>query len=255
MSKTRSGNAFRLTAHAPLSALLRSLERAGWGELHGRKFGGVRSVLRALTARLPDKSGEGLVTVFQLQMAAGLGEKWTRVCLHKLEDLGIIRWTRGGIISGKPHASWIRVQKTRLLELIKKARHISDKRTRANNEARDKRLRKITGAVRFMFRTRNADVHAVVNTDLLSSKEGSISGASLPSSQASAKLSGSSEQSYPDVSRRVREAGINARFLAAAHEDSKRRAFLKRMEELQKTGLSAMEATKRLLFEGSRKQI
>lgn len=110
------------TAFWPLPSLLRSLSRAGWGDLAGREYQGVRSTLTALANRLPDKSAEGLATAEQISAAAGLSERWVRRCLTVLEDLGLITWQRGGVIDGRPAPSFFQVVKTRLVALIGKAR-------------------------------------------------------------------------------------------------------------------------------------
>lgn len=112
-----------LTAHRPLPSLLLSLERAGWGPLAGHDLQGVRSVLQGLVARLPHKAGQGTLTEAQVADAAGRSLRWTRRCLHVLEDLGVIEeWRRGGVVSGTPQPSWLRVSKRRLVELIESAR-------------------------------------------------------------------------------------------------------------------------------------
>src|SRR5699024_151837 len=111
------------TAHWPLSSLLRSLARAGWGELSGREWQGVRSVLRAVVDSVPDRAGEGHVTEPQVAQRAGLSLRWTRHCLHLLEDLGVIaQWRRGGIVAGRPAPSWLRLSKRALVALVEAAR-------------------------------------------------------------------------------------------------------------------------------------
>lgn len=112
----------RVNAGEPLPLLLRRAARAGWGDLAGREWQGVRSTLAALAARLPDKSGAGLITAWDISQAAGLSERWTRRCLGVLEDIGVIIWNRGGIVRGAPQPSYIRVAKSKLVELIVGAR-------------------------------------------------------------------------------------------------------------------------------------
>lgn len=130
-----------LTAHAPTPALIRSLRRAGWGPLGGREWQGVRSTLDGLAALLPDRSGEGLVTVPQIARSAGLGERWTRRCLGVLEDLGVITWTRGGIDStGRPVPSGMRIVRRVLLDLIAQARPLRDAAVAAARAATAARL-------------------------------------------------------------------------------------------------------------------
>lgn len=112
-----------LTAQRSLPSLLTSLQRAGWGPLAGRDLAGVRAVLVGLTARLPHKSAQGMVTEYQIADAAGKSLRWTRRCLHVLEDLGVIEdWRRGGVVAGEPQPSWLRVSKRRLVELVQSAR-------------------------------------------------------------------------------------------------------------------------------------
>ncbi|HWB38009.1 MAG TPA: hypothetical protein VHA75_18485 [Rugosimonospora sp.] len=138
-----------LTAHAPTPALLRSLQRAGWGPLGGREWQGVRSTLGGLASLLPDRSGEGLATVPQIASTAGLGERWVRRCLGVLEDLGVITWTRGGIDeTGTPVPSGFRIAKRVLLDLIAQARPIRDAAVQAARSATAARL----AAARFLRR-------------------------------------------------------------------------------------------------------
>lgn len=121
-----------------LPALVDALARAGWGILAGRQGGAVRSILRALAQHLPDGSATGLVTVPQIADMAGLGERWTRDTLGVLERAGIITWTRGGIIDGRPRPSIIRVNKRAIAGLVNDARrrHACTLRGRASSFAR-----------------------------------------------------------------------------------------------------------------------
>lgn len=118
MSKSKTPTAFW-----SLPSLLRSLSRAGWGELSAREFQGVRAVLAGLADVLPDKSARGSTTAFQISLTAGRCEKTVRTALARLEELGIIVWYRGGIIDGRPQPSFIEVVKAQLVELISRARH------------------------------------------------------------------------------------------------------------------------------------
>ena len=113
-----------LTAHRPTDSLMTSLARAGWGDLTGRQLQGVRSTLRALVDLLPHASGQGEATAAQIADASGLSERWTRRCLHLLEDAGLITWHRGGVAYGRPQPSAFRVVKTALVALIKGARPV-----------------------------------------------------------------------------------------------------------------------------------
>ncbi|MFC8733584.1 hypothetical protein ACFT5B_14240 [Luteimicrobium sp. NPDC057192] len=125
----------RPTPNASWSApsLMTSLSNAGWGELNGRSMQGVRSVLHGLVAQLPHRSAAGKATVMDIADRAGLSMKWTARCLHLLEDLGVIEWTRGGITiesASKRHGTpgWIRIVKHKLVELIFAARPWHDER-------------------------------------------------------------------------------------------------------------------------------
>lgn len=113
--------AIALTAHAPTPALLTRLANAGWGELGGRSWQGVRSVLEAVARSLPYKSAAGMTSAPQIAARAGLSERWVRRCLTLLEELEIISWHRGMVIEGKPTPSHIRINKQRIVDLIKLA--------------------------------------------------------------------------------------------------------------------------------------
>ena len=128
------------TAYWPTPSLIRSLSRAGWGTLGGHSMKGVRATLRALVDLLPDKSGYGSATAWQLAHAAGQSDKWTRGCLKVLEDMGVIKWTRGGIIDGRPEPSFFQIVKSALVDLIKTARHASDTARKDHKKKTDERL-------------------------------------------------------------------------------------------------------------------
>lgn len=152
------------TAHAPLPALVTSLARAGWGDLAGREWQGVRSVLRALVDSLPHRSGEGFVTEPQVAERAGLSLRWTRRCMHLLEDLGVVvDWRRGGVIAGRPAPSWLRLSKRFLLALIEAARPLREAATAAR---RAQTLHRIAGLanVRRNRRSGHAALGAVLPT-------------------------------------------------------------------------------------------
>lgn len=128
--------------------LVVSLSNSGWGELSGRSMQGVRSTLHALVACLPYGSGAGKATAYDVASRAGLSLKWTTRCLHLLEDLGVIEWTRGGITiesaskrTGRP--GWFRIVKRRLVELVMLARPINDEKTRAYRAETLERIRSI----------------------------------------------------------------------------------------------------------------
>lgn len=128
------------TAYWPTPSLIRSLSRAGWGTLGGHSMKGVRATLRALVDLLPDKTGYGTATAWQLAHAAGQSDKWTRGCLKVLEDMGVITWTRGGIIDGRPAPSFFQIVKSALVNLIKAARHASDTARKDHKKKTDERI-------------------------------------------------------------------------------------------------------------------
>ena len=66
------------------------------------------------------------VTAEQLAAAAGYSVGWTRTRLHWLEDLGILTWTRGGIVDGRPTPSRMRIDKRALLAVLSTARALRD---------------------------------------------------------------------------------------------------------------------------------
>lgn len=122
--------AMRLTAGAPTSVLISSLARSYWGVLDGAEWRAARSVLQAL-ALAPsskeaisrfDDEGKVFSTASQLQRISGYCERWTRIALQTLEEMGVIRWTRGMIVSGNPTSSLFIVIKRKLVELIGFAR-------------------------------------------------------------------------------------------------------------------------------------
>ena len=133
----------RVTAGAPLDVLVKCLARADWGVLQGREFNGVRNVLRALADLLPSWSGEGVATVFQISRVCGHCTRWVRVVLHWLEDADLIVWWRGGVFQGTPRPGLIRVNKWRLVELIRAARPVHDACQKAQQERTRARIAKL----------------------------------------------------------------------------------------------------------------
>ena len=136
-----------LTASAPTRDLLGALARRGWGDLAGPQWRGLHNVLRALVDVLPYRSGVGQTTAGQLADVACLSERWTRYLLGELESLGLITWTRGGVIAGRPQPSLIRLDKRALLALIHGARARLDEiraKRAARTTARLRGLRMVT---------------------------------------------------------------------------------------------------------------
>ena len=106
---------------APVRALWGQLEGLEhWGVLDGRSMRGVRDVLRVLCHA--QHSRAVVITGRQLAKRVGLSERWTRRCLHVLEALGIVRWTRGHIEQGRPRPGWITVRAGRLAQVVRHAR-------------------------------------------------------------------------------------------------------------------------------------
>lgn len=134
------------TAHWKVRSLLQSLSRAGWGDLAGREWQGVRSTLSGLADQVHRESGQGWTTAYQVAQSAGLSERWVRHCLGLLEDGGFITWSRGGVIDGAPQPSYFRIVKTRLVDLIRAARPMKDAADRARRVATGKRI----GHMRFI---------------------------------------------------------------------------------------------------------
>lgn len=129
------------TAGTPTYRLMLDLERAGWGDLAGADFRGVRIVLSVLGRMLPSGSAQDLATAEQIAAAAGYSERWTRRCLQALEEIGVLTWRRGGIADGKPQPSWFRIEKKVLVALIGIARKARDKALEALRERTANRIR------------------------------------------------------------------------------------------------------------------
>lgn len=112
----------QLTPGAPLPVLVAAYARAGWIGLDTADVRCPRAILDAFTRLLDPRSGQGFVTVSQIADAACYSERHVRTMLAVLEAMGLISWTRGGIREGRPEPSIIRVAKTVLLDLIRRAR-------------------------------------------------------------------------------------------------------------------------------------
>ena len=129
-----------VTAAWSLDRLVTSLARAGWGEvLDGACNAGLQRVLHALADLLPWEAGEGRLTRAQVADAASMSARWAGHCLRRLEDLGVIVWHRGWLDRGRPRAGWIRVEKSRLAELVRDARgHLDERREQRRAATRDR---------------------------------------------------------------------------------------------------------------------
>ena len=131
------------TAKWPTASLMRSLARAGWSDvlLEDRA---CRAILRGLVDRYAsDESGVAVATLWQIGDAAGYRSKfWISRALGKLEESGIITWERGGIVRGKHVPSHFTVIKTKLVELIYKARKLRPAREAAHYAREAERIQR-----------------------------------------------------------------------------------------------------------------
>lgn len=152
-------------------ALVTALDRAGWGDIAGHDFRGVRGTLFALCRVVENKSGQGKATAWQIAERAGYSERWTRRCLAVLEELQLIEWHRGGVVEGKPVPSWFRVSKRALLLLVAAARKVATERRSAQEQATRGRISKYRLTRTRGHQTRRSD-HAELRTALLSIEEG-----------------------------------------------------------------------------------
>lgn len=203
------------TARNETRVLVGSLARAGWGELGGREWQGVRSVLRAIVDLLPYRSGEGLVTASQVAEAAGLSDRWVRRCMHVLEDAGVIAWHRGGVIDGRPQPSIVRVSKRAVVALIEAARPLREARDTVRRAATLARLRELrTGYVRARARYRRRSSHAELTASPRPYRGGDTPGA--PPGAARAAPSG--PVGVPDWVREAMSQPTAAARLAAMTE-------------------------------------
>lgn len=155
-----------VNARAPLPALLTSIANAGWGDLGGREFQGLRTTLHALAASLPYYSAQGLTTVPQIAQRAGLSTRWVSRCLHLLEDLGLIVWRRGGIANGEPVPSFMRVMKTALLDLIDAARPLREAADLARRQITARRIAGVKWAQQQRRERLPRSDHAELNANL-----------------------------------------------------------------------------------------
>ena len=110
-----------INSETPAAVMVQSMARAGWGELGGNEWQGVRSTLTAIVARTRGRRGYMDATVWQVSQSAGLSTRWTARCLRILEGLGIITWNRGVLRDGSPTAGFIQVNKPILLRFVREA--------------------------------------------------------------------------------------------------------------------------------------
>lgn len=141
------------------------VDRAGWGDLRGKQFHGMRAILRGLASHVDHRSGAGVATVAQIADASGgYSERWARHLLAELETIGAIAWTRGGVQHGRPVPSHFRVNKAWLVALaagavLQLAAILEARRVRTN-----RRIAGLNFTTRGRYRRRS--VHAEPGTGL-----------------------------------------------------------------------------------------
>ena len=125
--------------------LVHALGRAEWGPLTGAEFRGTRTVLETLAQIMhferKGRRASTTATARQISERSGYSERWTRVCLQRLEDSGLLQWERGGVIEGAPKPSRFRIVKTVLCDWIAAARTLHDERMHRYIEETRRRLR------------------------------------------------------------------------------------------------------------------
>lgn len=166
------------TAAWPVHSLMTSLANAGWGIISGREFQGFRSTLHALEYLLPRKSGIGEGTVFQIALRSGLSERWTRECLYAMEDMGLVQWTRGTIVDGRPTPGRFKIVKSVLVRLIRIARGTISRRLEEHKRALLARLRQLRKVTLPRYKREKPGNQAALDTDLTTSKRGEAPSAS-----------------------------------------------------------------------------
>lgn len=116
-----------VSAACPLPVLIEALRRSA--ALERRQV----DVLSALSSVLPHGSAAGRTTAAQLGDVARYCEKWTRVALAELEDLGLVVWRRGGVKAGVPQPSFFLVVKKMLALVIRDGREALARRRAARS--------------------------------------------------------------------------------------------------------------------------
>lgn len=162
-------------AHAPVPSLLRSLSRAGWAGVL-REDRACRALLRALSDTVVrDDTGIGKATLWQIGQAAGYRSKsWISRKLAKLEDAGIITWSRGGIVAGKQVPSVFCIVKTALVALINAGRRDKGARELEHREREAERIHTYgyTWKKKKRKQQKPRSVHATQSENLLSPNGG-----------------------------------------------------------------------------------
>ncbi|MFT3877432.1 MAG: hypothetical protein QM708_13565 [Propioniciclava sp.] len=129
-----------MTTTTPCRVLWAQLEGIeSYGVLDGRQYRGVRDVLRCLVHLQSDRAV--IITARQLATRVGLSPRWTRRCLHILEALRLIRWTRGHIEAGRPRPGWIKVYAGQLARVVEDARRQARSARREHRTSTAHRIR------------------------------------------------------------------------------------------------------------------
>ncbi|WP_425310633.1 hypothetical protein AADG42_18245 [Ammonicoccus fulvus] len=144
MARAYSTPPTRITRRNPTAAwdidtLVGALARRGWGPI-AAETQGVRTVLRALVDVLPHGSAEGRATAHQLADVTGLSERWVRRCLARLEQVGLVQWTRGWIERGRKVPSLFRISKRTIAAWVRAAAGDLDERRTERAEQAAERL-------------------------------------------------------------------------------------------------------------------
>ena len=129
--------------------LVVELAAADWGALRPNRYRGARMVLTQLAGamksrpRAVDGRGVLVLTVADVAELAGYGDRWTSAALRVLDGLGVIGWTRGAVIDGRPVPSRFVINRAELGRLVAEARPGHDAAVRARRAETAARLRKL----------------------------------------------------------------------------------------------------------------
>lgn len=145
--RTRVKRSYRPDGRSDVLDLVNALGRAEWGPIASPQWRGHRAILSTLAALMFDahrgRSARLVCTANQIAQRAGYSERWTRIVLTEMEGLGIIQWTRGGIVEGRCTPSVIQIVKKMLCDWIRDARRIHSERAKARLQATRARLSKL----------------------------------------------------------------------------------------------------------------
>lgn len=129
--------------------LVMALAAADWGVLRPNRYKGARMVLTQLAGALKsrpravDAGGDLVLTVAEVAELAGYGTRWTSDALGVLDGLGVIRWTRGAVIDGRPVPSRFVINRAELGRLVAEARPGHDAAVRARRAETAAKLAKL----------------------------------------------------------------------------------------------------------------